>query len=460
MSRRLVVVVAGIGLALSGCASFQPKPLVPRDVLRDLQRVRLEALQPPQPASSVPAPAFELADGLSADEAVAAALFLNPALRSFRRERGVAEGELIAAGLFPNPDLEIRWLFIQDVTKSFLTGGLDLGLRWAPPRPGERAAKIARAEARIGEVRAQIADEEWRLAADVRKAHATLWGALERRRFADAALALQDRVRRFIRDKRDLGDASRLEANLIELQYFETVREREAILADEDRARLDLNRQLGLPPRTVIPLQPSGPIAYRPFMLRTGVLETLLIERRPGLAAARQEYEQAEQSLRLAYIQRIPWFRFGPAYERDVDEGGVVERLGVSLGIDLPLANLNQGEIARLEAVREKLRQGFADKVHAARAEVYDAERALRFQERLVRLFLDAIQPVLDENAALTDAALELGEVNVLQFVTAQTQVLRGRRDFIEAQLEYWRAAFELERALGARLEEAEAREE
>ena len=42
-----------------------------------------------------------------------------------------------------------------------------------------------------------------------------------------------------------------------------------------------------------------------------------MVERRPELKAARQEYEQAEQALRLAYIQRIPWFWFGPAYQRD-----------------------------------------------------------------------------------------------------------------------------------------------
>ena len=42
----------------------------------------------------------------------------------------------------------------------------------------------------------------------------------------------------------------------------------------------------------------------------------------------------------------------------------------------------------------------------------------------------------------------------------AQDKVLRGRREFLEAQLEYWRAVYELERALGARLADVEGREE
>jgi outer membrane protein TolC len=455
--------IIGVSLvSLSGCAGYQPKPIVPQEVLRDLRQVRLEALRPVEPVSSSTAPALDLADGLSADEAVVAGLFLNPGLRSFRKERGVAEGELVAAKLLSNPELEITWLYIENFTKSFMTGGFDIGLRWSPPRPGERAAKSARAEARIGEVRAQIADEEWRLAADIRKAHAALWGAQERRRYADAALALQERVRKFIRDKRDLGDASRLEANLIELEYFETVRERVAILSEEERARLELNRLLGLPPRLVLPLQPGPvPMTYRAFGLEPNVLETTMIDRRPGLAAAKEEYEQAEQSLRLAYIQRIPWFRFGPVYEQDAEPGGsAVNKFGLSFGIELPLFNLNQGEIARLEASRDKLRDGFSAKVHAARAEVHDAEQVLRTHERVVRLFADVIRPALDENAELTDAALALGDVNVLQFVTAQSKVLKGRRDLIEAHIDYWKAVFDLERALGARLEEIDGRKE
>jgi cobalt-zinc-cadmium efflux system outer membrane protein len=450
-----------IVITLSGCASYQPKPLVPHDVLRDLQRVRLETLAAsPTPTVDTGPPRFDPTDGLSSEEAVAVALFANPALRAFRRERGVAEGEVVAAGVLSNPFLEVTWLHIENLTKSLATSGFDIGLRWSPPRPGEIAAKRARAEARLAEVRAQIADEEWKLAADARKAHASVLATRERRRFADAALALQGRVRQFLRDKRDLGDASRLEANLIELEYFETVREREAILTEETRARQELNRVLGLPPLTHVALQGED-LAYRALRLHPGVLEAVMIDRRPDLRVAREAYEQAQQQLRLAHILRIPWLSFGPAWERDGSaEEGVINKVGVGIGFEIPLANLNRGELMRLDAARERLREGFAASVHTARAEVAEALRALRAHERLVRIFEDEIRPVLDENAQLTGAALELGDVNVLQFVTAQTRVLKGRREFIEARLDYWKAVFDLERALGARVTEVEGREE
>ena len=76
---------------------------------------------------------------MSADEAVAVALFLNPDLRAFRKERGIAEGELITAGLLPNPELQLTWMNIDHFTKSLGTTGLDISLLWAPPDRGSAA---------------------------------------------------------------------------------------------------------------------------------------------------------------------------------------------------------------------------------------------------------------------------------------------------------------------------------
>ena len=457
-TRSKPVLLAVLALAAAGCAGYVRKPIAEREVLRELQEVRLEALRPA--SSVIPSTAeFDPSDGLSSDEAVAVALFLNPELRAFRKERGVAEGELIAAGLLPNPQLQVTWLFVQGITKGFGTSGWDVGLNWGPPRPGERGAKVARAQARIEEVRAQVAGEERRLATEVRKAYATLEATEQRIRLIDASMRLQERLRKLVQDKLAVGDASRLDANVVELDYAERRREQAALLNDRERARLDLNRLLGLPPATSVVLQHGADLlAARPLTLDPPALEATMVEHRDDLKAAKQEYEQAEQQLRLAYIQRIPWFSFGPVYQRDQEESATLNSFGIGLTLDLPLANLNQGEIARLEAARDKLRESFIARVHGARAEVYEALRNLRGQERLVLVYQQVVRPALDESARLADASLELGDVNALQFVTAQDKALKGRRDGIEAQLEYAKAIFDLERALGARMSEGDGK--
>jgi outer membrane protein, heavy metal efflux system len=446
------VLVALLAFSATGCAGYVPKPIAEREVLRQLQAVRLEALRPASRAET-PGTEFDPTDGLSSDEAVAVALFLNPDLRAFRKERGVAEGELIAAGLLPNPQFQVTWFFVQGITRGLGTAGWDVGLNWAPPRPGERGAKVARAQARIEEVRAQVAGEERRLATEVRKAYATLGAAEQRIRLIDVSMALQERLRKLVQDKLAAGDATRLDANVVELDYADRRREQAAILNDRDRARLDLNRLLGLPPAVPLVLQDRADLLHSPLLaLDPSVLETTMVEQRDDLKAAKQEYEQAEQQLRMAYIQRIPWFTFGPAFQRNQEEGGPLNSFGIGFTLDLPLANLNQGEITRLEGVRDKLQEAFVARVHGARAEVYEALRNLRGQERLVQVYQEVVRPALDESARLADASLELGDVNALQFVTSQDKALKGRRDGIEAQLEYAKAIFDLERAVGARV--------
>src|SRR5919197_4560591 len=124
---------------------------------------------------------------------------------------------------------------IDHFTKSLGTTGLDISLLWAPPRPGERGLKQAGAQARIEAVQAQIAGEEWRLATEVRKVYMTLWAVAERLRLTDALVRLQERIRTFVRDKLELGDASRLGLNLAQIAYIDALRERETIQNEQDQ---------------------------------------------------------------------------------------------------------------------------------------------------------------------------------------------------------------------------------
>ena len=451
------VIVAAVLVALPACKTFEAKPLRERELLQEIQAIRLEGLKlQGQGEGSVPASgATSMVDptaGLSREEAVAVALFLNPGLRSFRKERGVAEGEVVAAGLLPNPELQVTWLYIEHFTHSLATSGFDVALNWAPPRPGERGAKVAKAQAHLDVVRSQIVTSEWSLAAGVRSAYAAVRTGEERLAIAETSLKLEDRIRDFVRERARLGDANRMDLNLAEISRSEVAREREAVAIELERARRELNRLLGLPPDYEFRLRDRGDLAYRSLPIEPGALESTMLERRPELVTAKKLYEESEEALRLAYIQRWPWFRFGPAYARDEINGQPGNRFGLGLGIDLPLANLNQGEIAIREADRERLRMAYMAALHQGRAEVAEAFRDLKAAERLIRLYEETIRPALEESVSLAEAGIESREFNLLQTITTQEKVLRARRENVEALLDYWQAAFDLERALGTSL--------
>ncbi len=451
--KRKLIFAALVSLMVftSGCTAYRHKPIVDRQVLRELQVIRLESLGPA-------APSIANSNGLSQQDAVAVALYLIPSIRSFRKERGIAEGELVSARLLPNPEIQVS--ILATLANPIAIGSSALSAAVSPFRPGERDVRTARAHARIEEVRYHISAEEWKLAADVKKTYLTVWALQEQANIDETSVRLQERIRKLFHDKKELGDASRLDLNLVNLEYAQTLRQREVTAGALERARQELRRLLGLPPLYDLALKADpDPLAYRAFRLNESDLESLMIERRPQLASAKQEYEQAEQNLRIAYIQRIPWFRLGPSYEQESGGGeGTTNRLGAGLGLDLPILNHNQGIIASQEALRDKLKEGFTAQVHSARADLNEAVRNLRAQERLIRLYETSIRPALEENAELTEAGIQVGEFNLLQLITTQDKVLKSRKEFVDAELEYWKAVIDLESAIGAPITDIEGR--
>lgn len=451
-----LTVLIGVTTADGCAAGYRRKPLADRQILQDLDSIRLEALQPPPPPEKVKPLAqegsYDPSKGIAIDEAVLVAEYLNPGIRAFRLEQGVAEGELVTARLVANPQLQVSLFDIQGFTKGLATLGVDSALTWSPPRPGERNARIRKGQARVEEVRSLISEQEWALALEVRKAYYTALAFQERDRLATASLKLQKRVLQFYEEKQRLGDASRLDLNLVRLAYGDAAREQQTIANESVRAFQQLNRLLGLPPLYELTLRTAAErLEYHPIEADLSTLETQMLDQRPDLQAAKQEYEQAEQAVRISRYQRWPWFQLGPAFRREETEANhAATEIGPAFGLELPIFNFNRGAIMSAEAARDQLHESFVSKVHEGRAELNEAYRNLKAQEQLIALFQKDIKPALEENRQLTETGLQLKDLNLLQVLAAQDRVLRSQSDFVEEELEYWKSVFDLEKAVGA----------
>ena len=442
----------------TGCATgYHRRPLDDRRVLQDLQNISLEALKPspaPPKANGLAGnlQTFDPKNGLTPEDAVLVAEYLNPSIRAFRAAQGVAEGELITARLISNPEIQLNLLHIQNFTQSLGTAGIGGVINWSPPRPGERDARIRRAEARFEQVRAEVSAEEWNLASEVRKAYFSALALARRKQFAETALKLQQRVLQFYEDKFRLGDAPRVDLNLARLSYGDAIREQRSVINEASRALQQLNRLLGLPPTYGTVLRaPAETLEYKQVTTDLSSLEQLMLGEQPDLQAAKQEYEQAEQSVRVARYQRWPWFRLGPAIDRnDVEGNDLTNKVGFGFALDLPIVNFNQGEIRRSEADRDRLYAAYIAKLHDHRADLNEAYRNVKAQEELIQMFQTTILPALEENKQLTEAGFQLNELNLLQILTTQDRVLRSQSEFISSELQYWQSVFDLEKAVGA----------
>ena len=81
-------------IACGGCAAgYRRKPLVDRQILQELQDIKLESLQPPRTSEKMkairPQGPFDPSKGITVEEAVLVAEYLNPSIRAFRLAQGV-----------------------------------------------------------------------------------------------------------------------------------------------------------------------------------------------------------------------------------------------------------------------------------------------------------------------------------------------------------------------------------
>lgn len=449
MSKTSPIALALLPAALAaGCVSYQPAPLDPVAELavlkaRDLGEV-VRVFEKDRTEAGV-AKVFDTSDGLDADELVAVALTLNTELRAKRLEVGEARAGLIQAGLLPNPKIDFS------VGRGFSAGAgtiLELDLLLELLRKAERTARVDAAKARVDEVRAEIAAEEWRVAAEVRRQWLAVLAAERSVDLLEAEGALREKSREFVRRRREIGEGTELEVAAADLDAGELRREKLRAQAELEIARRELNRLLGVPPDYSLRLSDSGkplPVALAGEPADDEV-DRRLLAGRPDLKTKEAAFRRADRELLLAVEGQYPRLELGPALDR---ESGGDWFLGAGLGLELPFSDRNQGEIAEKDAQRERARAEYAAALQGARAQAFDALRRMRS----ARAELDAVErdlvPLVQRTQDLAERAFRAGEIPVLDWITAQQRALASRRGVLESAVRYRAAVIDFEAALG-----------
>lgn len=440
-------------LLASGCATYQPAPLMPREELSRLSALRVPEVVVVHEESAAPEPErrIELSDGLSEAEAVAVALSLNPELAARRASIGETRALLIGAGLFPNPEVGVGFRQGISGTPGFT---VDAELLFELLRLGERRGQKAVASARIDEARASLLVEEYELATRVRAQVLSVLAQEHVASLLEEELSIRERASALVVRQRDVGEANELDVSAASLEAADLRRELRQTRAELGTTRLELNRLMGLPPTVSVTLTESG----QP--LRVAVLDDLsdealterLLAGRLELRAKEAEYERTERELKLAVLRQYPRLRLGPGFSH---EGEDENYLGVGASIELPLFDRNQGEIAERSAERDRVRAEYTGLLHRLNSEAH----AARARVRLLHADVDAqereVLPLLRRHQEVSQGAFEAREMGVLDWLTTQQRVLRTRRAFVESLVDYRRALLQLDASLGLSLTRA-----
>jgi cobalt-zinc-cadmium efflux system outer membrane protein len=310
-----------------------------------------------EPASSVSSSVSQYVSetqGTLIAELIKAMLTRNKDLEAAREQLHQAEGQLVQARLIPNPSLEVGRttdvIFANEGEGSYTFGfsqPIEIG--------GKRAKRARVAQLALDMTKAQIADAERQLTGQLRALFGEALAAAARLELLERISGLNQQMVRVMSVRLRSGDASKLDASLLQAATNQT--EAQRVQAENDLAGLVLQI------KTLVGMTPEEPLVLRghlqpsPLGLAQETVLTAALQNRPDLQAARLREEMAEAGIELAKAQALPdpsaFVRYSkdtaiieemlPPRERIVHSDSV---LSFGISIPLPLFNRHQGGLA------------------------------------------------------------------------------------------------------------------
>lgn len=466
---------------LTGCAGVDPRGDYRR--VDDYVSTSTGILAPERPADSEAVRtiiAERLANGLSADDAMALCILSNPRVRAAYLSVGVARADVVQAGLFQNPSMSLALRLpdgggLSNLELSVAQNIADLWL--IPVRKRTAQAELQRRTVEV----ARIVGES----------------VLQARSLYFAAVA-SDREREVARENRDLaqrivdvalarqsaGVGNEIDVNLARGEWMQTeinVQQSE-LLAFEARRRLA--EQIGLavaPDALTLSDTLAAPRALQcsdAELLRAAALSRLDLVAADWIvqaAAARVEQE------RRSVVQNV---ELGVSFERS-DRGRRGDRpwladtlwasaeagqlsapslrpreklptntvIGPTLSFELPLFDQNQAQIARADYLLQAAEADRDALLLEATQATRSALRKAQVAARLVSFYSDDFLPLAQHNLDLTREAYRVGQISILEVLESQKFLLGARGRHVELLRDSVVALIELERAVGLPLD-------
>ena len=431
---------------LPGCASFEPRPIVPAQTAARLDE---RSLDDPALRTFVetnlhdeagPSPAWTL------NALTLAAFYFHPELDVARAEWAVAEAARTTAG--ERPPLTVGVTPANNVTTTtpsprLVTATVDLTLETA----GKRGYRIAQAAQLSEAARLNVASVAWRVRSRVRSALLGLYGALESGTLLRRQQAIHaDNVR--IQEGQYRAGA---------ISAFELAQTRLAAagarlaLRDAERreaeARVELATAIGVSVAALDNVSLSfESFAELPARLEDAEARQRAILNRADILSALAEYAASQSSLQLEIARQYPDIHLGPGYEYDQGD----HKWSLGLSVTLP-PQRNRGAIAEAAARREQAAARF-NAVQASVLGQIDLATAAYGAAARQQADADAMLVDLTRQEGVAEGMLAAGAISRGELAALRLQLSVSALTRLDALLQAQQAIGRLEDAVQAPL--------
>lgn len=434
--------LAALPLLLAGCASTDPKA-----ALEDVDKTVMARTGQQMTGLSNDVVNVLLQTNLTAQSAVAIALLNNRSLQAEFEEIGVSQADMAQASRLQNIEIAGTWRFpnrppsAADIEYSAAGNLLDL-----LTLPAKK--KIAAQNLELTKLR--VADKVLQLATAAQTAFYDLQAQQELTNRLATIVEINDAAADFAQRQYNAGNINDLDLNNQQASAEQSHLDLMQAQAQVPMQREQLNRLLGLSGEQInwriadeLPLLPTN----EPPLEN---LESLAVNQRLDLAAAREQVESITAALRLKKHTRfIPGVTVGVDTERTPDGQRVT---GPTLDLELPLFDQGQPAVARLTAEYRQARDNYQalevnvrSEVRQSRDAVFAARQAAEFSgEHLLPLQAKILHETLLQYNAMQKSSYDLLLAKQREEIVVQ--------EYVTSLRDYWIAHAQLERAVGGRL--------
>ena len=371
-----------------------------------------------------------------------------PRLGPARALRGQAQAERVAGSVLAPADPYAQ------ANVGARTDGSDVALDWQLSIQqrlevaGEPGLRRKAARRRVAEVERHVEWAQWEAVQDARAAYLAAVVARERLRLTSILHGFAERLLTLARRREAVGEGSGLELRLAAGEAAMAAQEQIAARTDFRLACHRLALFIGWTDAQ-IPV-PGGPL---PSITAVPAKEQIAIwlDDRADVRKVQARVEHAEAAVEAARRDRWPEATFGAQLQQE-PRLGTDRRETVAygtLGLSFPVWGRQRAEVARARADLEAAQAERSRLQLILPVEVTMALEAARGAAQRVDVYQDQILPRFEDNLELVERAFELGELTIMDVVSATRRFTEVQQQAMDAHQAYVEALAALEAAVG-----------
>ena len=387
------------------------------------------------------------------EQAIQMAVAHNHSLKAARTQIQQSEAEEITAALRPNPVFTYDDLYLPifnpgQFTANYLdsTTEFDLGISYMIERGHKRQARIQAAKDQTSVTRSQVSDTERGLTFNVAQQFVGILLAKSTLQFANQDLASYQQTVNLGSEQYRAGAISEGDLLKIKLQLLQFQMDVSQAQLSLVQAYASLRALLGY---DAIPAgyDVVGDLAYEPLKLNQEDLQLKALQLRPDYVAAQRGVTaaQSQYSLAKANGKRDLTAMF------DYTHVSSANNAGLTLSIEIPVFDKNQGEIARTNYAIGQAQETKTAAQETVMTDVANAYEAFRIGDRVMQLYLSGYLQQAQDSRDISEYAYKRGAASLLDFLDAERSYRSTQLAYRQALATYMLAIEQLREVIGTR---------